>query len=321
MNCNKRLLKEISGLLKQQHFNSDYLVELDEQDISIVHAIIKAPHDSVYRHRFIRLLFKIPDNYPFEPPIVTFVNISNKRIHPILYECGRVCLTILNTWPSDNERWSSSMTIESILLVIHSFLDNNPYTHEPGGQDNTTFTEYVQFQTWQTCLLDYLTDTNCPTLFIEFMSNYIQSNFIHIINDLTLLKWQFLEGYYETICFEIDLYYINYNSIIYKLNTLLPHLVPINNTPPPPPPPPDTQNNVCQICLESTTHTNTFITLICNHVFHKHCLECHLDTSDVCSICRQVVLVINPQTRRKIKVNGHTFNKLLNLGYTYDDFI
>lgn len=69
---NKRLLREIKNLYLQQSqrniLENDYLIHYDENNINRVQAIIRAPDDSVYRHKFVRLDFNIPDNYPHSPP-------------------------------------------------------------------------------------------------------------------------------------------------------------------------------------------------------------------------------------------------------------
>ena len=49
-----------------------------------------------------------------------------------------------------------------------SFLDNNPYMHEPGGRDNPSYTCYVEFQSWSTCLIKYLENET-----IELFYNFI----------------------------------------------------------------------------------------------------------------------------------------------------
>ena len=75
---NKRLVKELKNLILQQNkkplLENDYLVSFDEENINHVYTIIKCPYDSVYRHKFIRLDFNIPEDYPHSPPIVTFIN-------------------------------------------------------------------------------------------------------------------------------------------------------------------------------------------------------------------------------------------------------
>ena len=81
---NKRLYKEISRLTIEQNnkplLDNDYLIYLDECNTDKVYAIIKAPYDSVYRHKFIRLNFNIPKEYPYKPPIVTLKTYMDKII-------------------------------------------------------------------------------------------------------------------------------------------------------------------------------------------------------------------------------------------------
>ena len=350
---NKRLYKELGILIQQQNskvdiINNDYIIYYEDSDLTKIHAMIKGPYDSIYRHKFIRLLFEIPENYPHSPPIVTFVKNDDKRIHPILYENGRICLTILNTWPSDNERWSSSMGIETILLTILSFLDNNPYIHEPGGKDDSSYTTYVEYQSWDTCLLKYLLYSEyLPDLFLEYINSYLLSNINQIFYELNQLFYRTNLGYYYTKCFYIEYYIIDYNEIIHNLSyyisslskqnylgTLLQEInnqetnnqeinnQEINNQ--------ETNNQetnnqeiLCNICFDSNNF-NERIILECRHSFHLICIKQHIDKNgEHCSMCRRVSndvsgilidkYVINPVTKRKIKVNGKIFKYLLDL--------
>ena len=58
---------------------------------------------------------------------------NNKiRFNPNLYTCGKVCVSILNTWSGD--KWSACQTINSILLTLCSLLNNMPFLNEPGAQ-------------------------------------------------------------------------------------------------------------------------------------------------------------------------------------------
>jgi len=224
---NKRLVKEIQRLTVEQNsrplLENDYLIYVNDENMNKVYTIIKPPYDSVYRHKFIRLDFDIPNEYPYHPPKVTFVNYDYVRIHPNFYEDGRCCSTILNSWPSAEsdgiklEAWSSSMGIETILLTFRSFLDNNPYTHEPGGKDDISYTNYVLYQTWDTCLLKYVNKyiyNSQPKLFLDYINEYIMENVSSIFNDLYILKDLFPFGTYHTSCFYIYDYFINYDIII-----------------------------------------------------------------------------------------------------------
>jgi ubiquitin-protein ligase len=384
MNANKRFQKEIRQLYIQQsqrdlHIN-DYLIYYDETNINKLHTIIRGPTDSVYRHKFIRLDFMIPDNYPHSPPEVTFINYDGVRIHPNMYENGKCCATILNTWGDDKfEKWTSSMGIETILLTFHSFLDNNPYTYEPGGRDDPSYTDYVQHQSWSSCLIRYLQNETIE-LFTEFMHNYLLINIDSIFNDLYELSEIYPSGYYETRCFEIETFPINYSRISglleYYYNYIEfqeSHQISsfdefINKIQ-------DTfydlykdthgqqgtlqmanpsvrqgtfnddvvrQQGTLQMANPSVrqgTFNDDVVTLVCKHSFHKACLQSHIQfNNNICPMCRRELIeelniiskeeeeiendqeennsiwMINPLTRRRIKIGGRTYNYLKSNG-------
>lgn len=333
---NKRLYKEISRLTAEQNnkqlLDNDYLVYLDESNINKVYTIIKAPYDSAYRHKFIRLNFDIPNEYPYKPPIVTFINYDNVRIHPNFYEDGKCCSTILNSWPSLEsdgikiEAWSSSMGIETVLLTFRSFLDNNPYTHEPGGKDDPSYTIYVLHQTWETCLFKYL-NNNQPELFLMYIHSYIYKNIEQIFNDIYILKNTYPFGVYFTSCFYIYEYNLNYDIVINNfihiltemsqtnsLQTILPNnqgnVSNINNVI-------ELHKNTCHICFDVLQESsNNSLTLECGHTFHITCIKRHiLHNGKLCSLCRSKTntdeKLINPETNKKIKIDGVTYNKLI----------
>ena len=356
---NKRLYTELQKLIIQQQsiplLENNYLVHFEDENINKIYTIIKGPRDSVYRHKFIRLDMDIPKEYPYKPPKITFINYDGVRIHPTLYEDGRCCSTILNTWPSieedgvKKEAWVSSMGIETILLMFHSFLDNNPYTHEPGGRDDSSYTDFVLYQTWDTCLLKYLYISQ-PIIFIDFMNLYLINNIETIFNELSHLKNVYKKGTYYTQCFYIDNYTINYDKIIYKLQhyfqtlelyfnnhntTIIEYTdtsmdnynklteqtinqLTYNNS--------NSSNSsnssiTCNICFqniipEDENDLNKLITLECNHIFHNFCIKRHiLHNGNTCSLCRSKTnmneWLINPDTKKRIKIDSITFKKML----------
>lgn len=342
---NKRLLKEIRQLITEQNKKSllenDYLVSFDEVNMNKVQAIIKCPYDSVYRHKFVRLNFDLPEDYPHSPPKVTFVNYDGVRIHPNMYEDGKCCSTILNTWPSDNEKWTSSMGIETILLTFHSFFDNNPYTYEPGGRDDTSYTEYVLYQSWKTCLLRYLHDYSQPQIFTTFIHNYLMVYVEDIFNELTSLLEEYPYGSRYTRCFEIDNYVINYENIIYRLEQHYQYIdykenfamegeeMDYNSF--------IDKNYKCNICFDTIeSNEDDIINLTCKHSFHIKCLNTHMSTNgNICSLCRNQVdsndlniitskckslkrsledWIINPETKRRVKVGSRTYLRLIDEG-------
>lgn len=70
---------------------------------------------------------QLPYKYPNEPPDCYFRSFCKNRINPNLYVCGRVCLSLLGTWPGrDEEKWSSkSSNLLQILVSIQG--DNNTF--------------------------------------------------------------------------------------------------------------------------------------------------------------------------------------------------
>lgn len=136
-------------------------------------AYIIAPEDSVYRHKLVKLQFEIPPNYPLVPPVVKFIQHSGERIHPNLYVDGKVCLSILGTWPG--EPWAFGMKCNSVLITIRSLLDNQPYCHEPNQRDNPAFNEYVRYATWRWLLLDYLDHETNPAA-RAWLRRYVRRN-------------------------------------------------------------------------------------------------------------------------------------------------
>ena len=75
-----------------------------------------------------------------EPPKVTALTTDGgrARFNPNIYSEGKVCLSILGTWPGrKGEQWSSAQSTESILLSIQSLMSSNPYANEPGFETAT----------------------------------------------------------------------------------------------------------------------------------------------------------------------------------------
>ena len=149
--CMKRLAKERERFAKD---DSEFWVHWKDDNLRKFEAYIIGPDDSVYKHKLLKLQFDIPDQYPFVPPKVTFVQHTGDRLHPNFYKDGKVCLSILGTWAGPG--WSQNMTIETILRTLRSLLDNKPYTHEPHQADRPQFSAYVRYHSWRWLLLDYL---------------------------------------------------------------------------------------------------------------------------------------------------------------------
>ena len=132
-------------------------LEFDEANLMRAKAMILGPEGTPYEKGMLFFTIAFPKNYPFSPPLVQYVSASRVRIHPNLYVGhsseafqGKVCLSSLNTWTGP--KWTSVMTIGTILLTIQSLLDAHPLRNEPGYESVTgaveqTYNRVVEYDT------------------------------------------------------------------------------------------------------------------------------------------------------------------------------
>ncbi|CAN8104948.1 unnamed protein product [Discula destructiva] len=175
----RRMLKERVALEKEM---TDYVCFFDDENIFSFFVYLTAPEDSVYRWKLLKLKFEIPSRYPLVPPKVKFIQHRGERIHPNLYVEGKLCLSILGTWPG--EPWAFSMTTDGVLRTVQSLLDNAPYMHEPGQSNHPEFNEFVRFTTWRWLLLDYLENETHPGA-KAWLHQYIAKNADKMTADLS----------------------------------------------------------------------------------------------------------------------------------------
>ncbi|XP_055808891.1 probable ubiquitin-conjugating enzyme E2 25 isoform X2 [Solanum dulcamara] len=109
-------------------------VRVYESRMDLLRAVIMGAdgtpyHDGLY---FFDVFF--PSNYPNVPPLVHYHSFG-LRINPNLYNCGKVCLSLLNTWTGQGkEKWiPRASTMLQVLVSIQGLILNaKPYFNEPG---------------------------------------------------------------------------------------------------------------------------------------------------------------------------------------------
>ena len=139
----KRLLKDVKQIIKEPLTNNGIYYIHDEEEFLKGYALIVGPSETPYFGGFYFFKLDYPVDYPFSPPKVTYMtNDGSTRFNPNLYVCGKVCVSILNTWAGD--KWSSCQTINSILLTLCSLLNETPLENEPGQNMNSP--DFIPYQ-------------------------------------------------------------------------------------------------------------------------------------------------------------------------------
>jgi ubiquitin-protein ligase len=139
----QRLLKDVKQIIKHPLTDNGIYYSHDESDMMKGYALIVGPEDTPYFGGYYFFKFDFPFDYPFSPPKVTYMtNDGVTRYNPNLYKCGKVCVSILNTWTGD--KWSSCQTINSILITLCSLLNDSPLENEPGKTKNSK--DFIPYQ-------------------------------------------------------------------------------------------------------------------------------------------------------------------------------
>lgn len=185
----RRLLKDVKQIIKHPLTDNGIYYIHDETDMTKGYAMIIGQSDTPYYGGYYLFSFDFPTDYPFSPPKVTYMTNDGKtRFNPNLYRCGKVCVSILNTWSGD--KWTSCQTINSILLTLCSLLNDAPLLNEPGqGKHSRDFMSYqksIQFKNIEYAICDMIINNNkkhqiCQ-MFYETMKEQFKHNYDKLID-------------------------------------------------------------------------------------------------------------------------------------------
>lgn len=155
----QRLLKDVRQIIKHPLTDNGIYYNHDENNLLKGYALIIGPENTPYFGGYYFFRFDFPTDYPFSPPKVTYMtNDGHTRFNPNLYKCGKVCVSILNTW--SGEKWSSCQTLNSILLTLCSLLNDSPLENEPGqtkkSRDFMSYQKSIEFSNIQFAICDLL---------------------------------------------------------------------------------------------------------------------------------------------------------------------
>jgi ubiquitin-protein ligase len=211
----QRLLKDVKQIMKHPLTDNGIYYSHDETDMMKGYAMIVGPSDTPYFGGFYFFKFDFPSDYPFSPPKVKYMtNDGSTRYNPNLYKCGKICISILNTWAGD--KWSACQTLNSVLLTLCSLLNDSPLVNEPGhtnkSKDFIPYQKSIEFSNINFAICDIinLSKKIIPSYF-EIFYSFMKENFIKNYDKIL----EFIEKKEKT----------EYNSIeyvqIYNMKTLI----------------------------------------------------------------------------------------------------
>jgi ubiquitin-conjugating enzyme E2 O len=119
--CMKRLQKEYEVL--QSSLPSGIFVRTWESRMNLMRVMMIGPEGTPYEHAPFVIDFCFTPDFSRQPPLAFFHSWTDGqgRINPNLYEDGKICLSILGTWPTRNpdESWiPGKSTVLQILVSI-----------------------------------------------------------------------------------------------------------------------------------------------------------------------------------------------------------
>jgi len=134
--CVTHLRKQFKALTEKPV--AGFSVELFDENLARWKVWIRGPKDTPYEGGCFRARLEFPQEFPFQPPVMTF---ESAMWHPNVYPDGRVCISILHP-PGDDkygyetaeERWSPIQSVESVLISVISMIAD-PNDESPANLD------------------------------------------------------------------------------------------------------------------------------------------------------------------------------------------
>ena len=179
-----RLLRDVKTLMKNPLTDNGIFYVHDDVEVLKGYAMIVGPKDTPYFGGYYLFSLNYPTDYPHSPPKVTYhTNGDGIRFNPNLYKCGKVCISLLNTWRG--EQWTSCQTISSVLLTLCTLLCKDPLLNEPGTnnahKDFDTYSRIIEYKNIEIAYLHMINkDERVFTpqfdVFYRYMKEYFYKN-------------------------------------------------------------------------------------------------------------------------------------------------
>lgn len=152
---------------------SHHIIVVVPDSVSVfdAHAVIVGPEGTPYEGGFFYFFIRFPVDYPMSPPRLKFMNTDQNsvRFNPNFYNNGMVCLSILDT--CTGQEWSPLNTLFSVLISIHTLLNNDPFYNALGltgckeYEENppAKYIQYIRHETIRVAVINFMKEDNVDT--------------------------------------------------------------------------------------------------------------------------------------------------------------
>ncbi|CAH0552135.1 unnamed protein product [Brassicogethes aeneus] len=118
-------------------FSSSVFVRYDTSRLDVMKVLIIGPSDTPYANGCYEFDVFFPPDYPASPMMINLETTGHHsvRFNPNLYNDGKVCLSVLNTWHGrPEEKWNpqTSSFLQVLVSIQSLILVPEPYFNEPG---------------------------------------------------------------------------------------------------------------------------------------------------------------------------------------------
>lgn len=136
-----RIMTENQSLQSSLPVNWDtsILMRISKDCINYSSVFITGPEGTPYHNGIFEFHMYYPNDYPISNPKINLMTTGNGtvRFNPNLYNCGKVCLSLLGTWRGEEgESWNPKFsTALQLLISVQSLIFiKDPYFNEPGWE-------------------------------------------------------------------------------------------------------------------------------------------------------------------------------------------
>ena len=184
-----RITSELSSLKKNlpNNWDTSVVLKTSQKNLNLITFVISGPEGTPYHNGIFEFHGLFPTDYPNKEPKILLDTTGNGsvRFNPNLYNCGKVCLSLLGTWNgSGAEKWNPStstllqviVSIQSLILVTH------PYFNEPGWErqmhsmegkkKSQEYSDNIRLQTLKWAIIDKI--KNPPKGFENFTKEHFR---------------------------------------------------------------------------------------------------------------------------------------------------